>query len=356
MKAAIVGCGQIAGVHIQTVRKLPGIVVEAVCDTNIHRAEQVATRFGIPRFFASLEEMLECVGPNVVHITSPPSTHLSVGRRVLQHGAHAYVEKPFTTSLAEADELIAIADRGKRLLCVGHSFLCDPAYLRLMEVVLAGGLGQIVHAEVWMSYDPANPYGAVMLGDSSHWVHLLPGGIPHNVISHPLYLILNVLRDECPAVVAKGLRMRQESYGDVRDRFHDELRVMILGKESTGSLMLSCRARPEQLRLVLQGTRGQADANLYARTVHYRERHGVSTPISKVRWVYEDTQLALGELYGQLRRFTSGHLDYFAGLRELIRRFYLAVEGRGAMPVCVEDARRVTAIIDDIFRQSKTDS
>ena len=356
MKAAIVGCGQIAGVHIQAVRRLPGIEVAAVCDTNMHRAEQVAARFAVPQRFTNVEDMLERVRPDVVHITSPPATHLSVGRRVLQHGAHAYVEKPFTTSLGEADELIAIADQGKRLLCVGHSFLYDPAYLRLMEVVRAGGLGEIVHVEVWMSHDPANPYGAEMLDDPTHWVHRLPGGITQNIIPHPIYLVLNILDVETPAVIAKGFRMRHERYGDVRDRFQDELRVMILGKECTASLMLSCRACPEQLRLVLQGTRAQAEANLYARTVHYTERPSVLTPISKVRWAYEDMHSAVGELSRQLRRFAAGQLDYFDGLRELVRRFYLAVEGRGGMPVCVEDVRRVTAIIDDIFRQSKTDS
>src|SRR5262245_29356048 len=120
MKVAIVGCGQIADAHIEAAKKIPGVEVSAVCDLSIHMAEQAALRYEIPAVHTNLEKMLRDVRPEIVYITTPPQSHLLVGKTVLEHNAHAYIVKPFAVNVAEADELIDIAVRRGKLICAGH--------------------------------------------------------------------------------------------------------------------------------------------------------------------------------------------------------------------------------------------
>lgn len=353
MKIAIIGCGQIADAHIQEARKIPGVDVVAVCDLSDHMAHQAALRFGIPRFYTRTDTMLKEARPDVVHVTTPPGTHLPIGRIALESGAHVYMEKPFTATLAEAEELIDIAARTGKLVCVGHSNAFDGAFLRMKQLHERGKLGKIVHLDAVMGYDLTGAFGSVFMGDPTLWVHKLPGGLPQNNISHPLSLILAFLKDERPEIQARGFRWRKERYGDQRDLFFDELRVIIAGKEVTANLLFSCRARPVQLSLVAHGTRRQAVVSLDARTLRLVEGASMPGPFRKVEWAYRDAKEAAGEFRRHIGNLLFARLHYFDGMNELFRRFYLAIQGKGEMPIPMSEALRTTAIMDEIFRQCK---
>ena len=351
MKVAIVGCGQIAEAHIQECRKIPGLDVAAVCDSSIHMAEQAALRFGICKSYTNLETMLKEVRPDVVHVTTPPASHLPIGKIALEHGSHVYVEKPLTVNVAEAEELIEVAVRKGKLVCVGHSNVFDGAFLRIKKLYEQGRLGRIFHVDALMGYDLGGTFGSVSMGDPTHWVHHLPGGLPQNNISHPLSLILEFLKDERPDIHAQGFRWRKERYGDQRDIFFDELRVLMTGKEVTASLLFSCRALPVQLLVVAHGTKGQAIANLDARTLRVVEGASLPGPFRKVEFAYRDAIQAMGEFRRHIGSLLSARLHFFEGMNELFRLFYLAIQGKGEMPIPMSEAHRTTAIMDGIFHQ-----
>ncbi|HEY6099558.1 MAG TPA: Gfo/Idh/MocA family oxidoreductase, partial [Anaeromyxobacter sp.] len=252
---AIVGCGQIADAHVQQARRAGGRVV-AVCDRSAPMAEQAAARLEVPAWFDDLDAMLSRARPDVVHVTTPPASHLPVARAALASGAHVYVEKPFTVDLAEAGELAEAARRAGRQVCVGHNLAFDPVVLRLRRLLAQGALGDVVHVDAMMGYSLAGPFGALVMSDPEHWVHRLPGGIAQNNLSHPLSIVLPLLGDELPAVAARGARRRPERFGDARDAFHDEIRVLLGGERATASLQFSCHVRPVQLAVTVYGTRG----------------------------------------------------------------------------------------------------
>ena len=351
MKIAIVGCGQIADAHIQEARKISGVEVAAVCDLNIHMAKQAAMRFGISKVYTSIDRMLEEVSPEVVHITTPPSSHLSIARTVLEHGSHAYIEKPFTANATEAEELVDTAVQAGKFVCVGHNYLFDSAFLRLKELYEQGKLGNIVHLDAAMTYDLAGPFGSVFMRDPTHWIHKLPGGVPQNNISHPLSLILGFLKDEKPEICARGVRWRKDSYGDIRDRFFDELRVIIMGRETTAYMLFSCQSRPVQLYVTAHGTMRQAVVNLTARTLRTVDGAHLPGPFAKVQWARRDAKQAKREYRRHLGNLLRARLHYFEGMNELFRRFYMAIEGKGEMPIPMSEAVRTTAIMDEIIRQ-----
>jgi predicted dehydrogenase len=351
VRIAIVGCGQIADAHIQEVRRIPDATVEAVCDLNYHMVEQAAARFEVPRLYTDLDRMLDEVRPEVVHVTTPPGSHVAIARKIAECGAHAYIEKPFTATVAEAEELVDCATRAGVLMCVGHCNAYDSAYLRMRQLYEEGALGEIVHVDTVMGYNLAGPFGAVMMGDPTHWVHTLPGGVAQNNISHPLSLLLPFLPDENPVVSARGLRCRPTRYGDHRDRFFDEIRVTLLGRGTTASVQFSSRVRPVQMYATVHGTKAYATASLDSRTL--RVVHGASMPgpFARVQWAYRDQCETQREFRRNVAGLLRAKLHFFEGMHELIRRFYLAIQGKGDMPIPMAEALRTTRIMADIFTQ-----
>jgi len=349
MKVAIVGCGQFADAHIQEVRRIPGATVVAVCDLNPHMAEQAATRLQVPGRYTDLSNMLDEARPDVVHVTTPPASHLAIGRMLAARGVHAYIEKPFTSTLAEAEELVDLAMRAGVLLCVGHSYAFDSAFLRLREQHAAGALGDVVDVQASMGYNLAGPFGAAMMGDPTHWVHQLPGGLPHNNISHPVSLVMPFLVDEHPAVVSRGMRLRRERYHDIRDAFFDELRVTIAGARTTASIRFTCAARPVQLFCTVTGSAAQATASLDGRSLHLTTGAPLPGPFARVQWTYRAHQQTRRELWRHVKGLAQARLHFFEGLHELVSRFYLAIDGRGEMPIPMPEAVRAARLIEQIF-------
>lgn len=350
MKVAIVGCGQIADPHVQEVRRLHGPRVTAVCDASALMAEQLAVRFGIGGVYSDLDAMLAAERPDVVHVTTPPASHLSIGKRVVAAGAHAYIEKPFTVTSAEAEELVDCAERAGRLLCVGHSYAFDSPVRRLVSVYGTGALGRAVHVDAVMGYGLSGPFGSLMMGDPSHWIHALPGGLAQNNIPHPLSLVLPFLPDPQPRVRAVGLRWRKERFGDLRDRFYDELRIGLEGANTTATIVFSCHARPIQLMVTVHGTRAQATASVDSRSLTLVTGAALPGPFARVQWAFRASRQARREAWGRLADLAHARLHYFEGMHELIRRFYLAIEGRCEMPIPMSEAVRTSRIVDEVLR------
>src|SRR4051794_26687341 len=134
LKVALVGCGQIADAHLQEIRKIPIAKVVAVCDRQIDLATQAAARFEAGAVYDDLDRMLAEMRPDVLHITTPPQSHLSLAVKAMQAGCHLYIEKPFTMDVEEADELLAAARASGKKICVGHDQLFDPVWEECREL------------------------------------------------------------------------------------------------------------------------------------------------------------------------------------------------------------------------------
>ena len=347
-RVLVVGCGQICDAHVAEARRA-GAVVAGVCDAIPAMAEQAAARLAVPRSFSDAAAAIEALEPDIVHVTTPPATHLPLALRALERGAHVYVEKPLTVNAGEAVALEEAARRAGRIVCVGHNLVLDPAVRRLRALVDAGALGEVIHAEAVMGYDLAGPFGALAMADPEHWVHRLPGGIAHNNLSHPVSLVLPFLGAGTPEVLATGTRLRAERHGDVRDRFHDEIRVLLAGARATASVFFSCRIRPVQLTLTVYGSRRTATVSLDARTVRVSSGSRHPGPFQKVDWARRDAVEAASEALGRLRDLARARLHYFDGMRALFEAFYRAARGDGPAPEPVRQARPTAEILDRVF-------
>jgi predicted dehydrogenase len=85
---------------------------------------------------------------DAIVIATPVATHFELAHAALEHGKHVLVEKPLTASVAEAEELIELAERNNTILMAGHTFEYSPAVTQLRQLIQDGELGNIYCVEI----------------------------------------------------------------------------------------------------------------------------------------------------------------------------------------------------------------
>ncbi|MGA2401905.1 MAG: Gfo/Idh/MocA family oxidoreductase, partial [Syntrophobacteraceae bacterium] len=110
LKVAIVGCGLVADQHLTQIRRVPDATIVAVCDSEPLMARQLSDRFKVPGCFYDVKEMLKSARPHIVHITTPAKSHYPLGKICLEAGCHVYIEKPFTVTAVQTEEILSIAE------------------------------------------------------------------------------------------------------------------------------------------------------------------------------------------------------------------------------------------------------
>jgi len=126
---------------------------------------------------------------DAVAIVTPVSTHYDLARKALENGKHIFVEKPFTASVAQAEELIELAERRNLKIMVDHTFLFSGAVRKIKQLVDNGEIGKIYY------YDSMR----VNLGLFQHDVNVIWDLAPHDIS-----IMDHVIRAKPEAVVATG--------------------------------------------------------------------------------------------------------------------------------------------------------
>ena len=140
-RVACIGAGQWGRNLVRNFAALDALQV--VCDADPARRAELVPLYPEARVVSSVEEALNDPHVDAVVIATPVETHGALVRRGLEAGKDVFVEKPICLSVAEARELVALAERLGRILMVGHLLWYHPAVLRLKELVDSGELGRI---------------------------------------------------------------------------------------------------------------------------------------------------------------------------------------------------------------------
>ena len=124
MRIGVIGAGAMGANHLRVLSRLPGFELTCAVDVSAANLEKNARPYGI----ALLEDPRQAL-PRVdaVIVSAPTSEHHALARLFLENGKHVMVEKPISRTLAEADELIALAEARGRVLAVGHLERFNPA-------------------------------------------------------------------------------------------------------------------------------------------------------------------------------------------------------------------------------------
>lgn len=346
LKAAIVGCGQIADAHLQELRKISGVTTVATCDTHLDLAMQAAKRFAVPRYYDDVSGMLRDERPDIVHIATPAQTHAPLARQCMEAGAHVYIEKPLALDAVEVREILSFSQSLRRKVCVGHDQLFDPAWLDLRRRVSSGEIGKVRHVDSVLGYPFSAQFGSVVRGDGEHWVRKLPGGLFQNTISHPLYRITEFLVDGRPEVVA-----RWWARADLD--FPTELLVHLRGVEVTGTLTFTTAIAAQRVTRVY-GEKGALEVDLDAQTVLHMAPAKLPGAFAKLEAPRRRSREAARSWRRNAWRFLRSDIHYFAGMRHLFELFQQSVrDDAHPLPIAPAEMLRVTRIMDDIFAECR---
>jgi predicted dehydrogenase len=132
IRTAVIGVGYLGKYHAEKYARLDNSHLVAVVDTNPDIAAEIAARHGT-RALSDYRELLGQV--DAVSIVVPTSLHYAVARDFLAHGAHVLLEKPITETIEQADELIALAGKNRRVLQIGHLERFNAALLALDDII-----------------------------------------------------------------------------------------------------------------------------------------------------------------------------------------------------------------------------
>lgn len=143
IRAAIVGCGRISDLHQLGYRDRDDGRIVAVCDTNKGRARQKAKEWGVEKIYTDYRQVLEDKDIDLVELLTPHHMHCPMTVQACQAGKHVSVQKPMALSAAEADQMIAAADRAGVRLRVYETFVYYAPAVRARQMIEAGEIGEI---------------------------------------------------------------------------------------------------------------------------------------------------------------------------------------------------------------------
>src|ERR1700687_5009442 len=165
--------------------------VVAVCDKSPKSMQRVRKAHPEIPVSSNFNDLLAATDIDVIAVVTPVWTHFELAKAALLNGKHVFVEKPFTSTSAQAEELIELADRKNLQIMVDHTFLFTGAVKRIRQFIDEGTLGDLYY------YDSTR----VNLGLFQHDVNVIWDLAPHD-----LSIMDYLIKEKPEAVVATGVR------------------------------------------------------------------------------------------------------------------------------------------------------
>jgi predicted dehydrogenase len=131
-RIAVIGTGKLGTKHAEVYSKMPEVELVGVCDTHEDRAKEVASRC---KTKASTNHLDFLGTVDAVSVVVPSIKHHAVAKDFLNHGIHVMIEKPITSTLEEADDLLSIAKAKNRLIQVGHIERFNSAFRAIQNTI-----------------------------------------------------------------------------------------------------------------------------------------------------------------------------------------------------------------------------
>jgi predicted dehydrogenase len=177
IRAAVVGVGYLGRFHAQKYASLPNVELVGVADSDQGRAAEIAAELGT-KAFTDYRDLAGAV--DLVSVVVPTSMHHEVGSFFLQNGIHLLIEKPVTTTLEEARDLIAIAGRNRLVLQVGHLERFNPALAAVRDRIARPGFIDAVRVA---PYKPRGTDVSVVLDLMVHDLDLVSTLVGSEIVS-----------------------------------------------------------------------------------------------------------------------------------------------------------------------------
>jgi predicted dehydrogenase/nucleoside-diphosphate-sugar epimerase len=339
---AVVGSGAVAHQHARHLQRSKAARLAAIVDTNPTAAEAFAAKWGVARVHRSLEELLRAGGVNAVHITTPPGSHESLARQAIEHDLDVLVEKPIAYSVAETAELYQLAAaRGVRLVPDYSLFFTDQMCLA-RKWIAEDRIGRTVGVECL--YQTSLDRARLEEPKRPPWLFELPGGALHNFFTHPLYLVLQFTGP------VRGLNIVPRHTGYLPQGLTDNLDLLIDGTHCSAFVNVSLAARPSQTLLVIYGEQGRITIDFDAFQVTLERAPARFGSVMRLLRPSLRGIGAVRQTASTAFKILRKRLVPYAGLKELIERFYVSPRPDAKLPIPQELVLSVARVEEEIVR------
>lgn len=337
MKAALIGAGQIARQHLACLKTLPGVELAAICDLSPATAEAAAEKYCIPAWFTDHRRMLETVRPDVVHVTTPPTSHYGLCMDSMDADAHVIVEKPATRTLTELETLIARARDAGRQVVEDYNYLFNNAPREIFRRIGSGEFGAVTHVEVMICLDILGPDGFAD-PNSPHPALALSGGAIADFLPHLASLAHMFVG---PHRTARAIWTKRRP----SPLPYDEFRAVVDAARGTASIGFSSNSQPDAFWLRVYGEKMQASANLFETRLTFDGPRDVPKPLRPFFSGLEEGRTIRRAAVSTLLRKFKGPGAY-EGLWELLARTYRALADSVAPPVTMTDVLEINRMVE----------
>lgn len=299
----------------------------------------VAEKYPEARSYSTLEELLADGSIDLVIVNTPTYTHYEYAKKVLLAGKHAVVEKAFTTTTAEAEELKLLAEKQGKKISVFQNRRWDSDFKTVRDVVRQGILGELVEATI--SYDRYNPG----LSPKFHKENPGPGA--------------GIVKDLGPHLIDQGLvlfGMPQAVFADIRitrsaSQVDDYFEILLYYSKLRVRLKGGYFVREPSAAYIVHGMKGSflktrgdvQESQLLAGKTPDSAGYGIEPEAGEGLLHTEKDGTVIRE---KVKTLDGNYMDYYAGV-------YKAIASNQPMPVTADEGINVMRIIEAAVKSSR---
>lgn len=201
LKIGVLGVGHLGKFHLNNWKEIEGVELVGFYDPNDDAAQEVTTRYGLPRFIDP-GRLLEAV--DAVDIVAPTNFHFELCKSAIRKGKHVFVEKPLANTMEEAREIVKLVKESNVKLQVGHVERFNPAFLALNGLELNP---LFIEVHRLAQFNPRGTEVSVIL----------------DLMIHDLDIILSIVQSEVRSIAANGVAVMTETpdIANVRIEFNN---------------------------------------------------------------------------------------------------------------------------------------
>ena len=311
INVGVIGYGYWGPNIVRNFNSADGAKILRVCDPSDDARKRAKKMNPHIEVTSDYQEIVKSPEIELVAVVTPVSSHYQLAKEALENGKHVFVEKPFTASVAQAEELVNLAEKKNRKIMVDHTFIFTGAVRKMKELIDGGSLGELYY------YDSIR----VNLGLFQKDVNVIWDLAPHD------FSIMDFLIDEKPVAVSscgKAHVNGKEDIAFVTAYFNNnivahfnvnwlspvKIRMTLVGGEKQ-MLVWNDSVADEKLRVYDKGIEITNRESMYNTLVNYRSGDMWSPKVDQTEALKKEAEYFIECIYNDVNPVNDGQ----AGLR-----------------------------------------
>jgi D-apiose dehydrogenase len=255
LNIACLGTGYFSHFHYDAWSRIQNVSLVGVCNRNLQNAQEFAKKYNIAVAESDFEQLLIKTKPDIVDIITPPQTHLAYVTLAAKHGVNVICQKPFGETLADAEVMVAIANKANITLVIHENFRFMPWYRAIKTLLDSGQCGDILDVNFYLR--PGDGQGLNAYLARQPYFQTMERFLVHETAIH-LVDTFRYLFGEVTSVYADLRRcnnaIKGEDSGIIIFDFNKNLRAVFNGNRLLDHA--SSNTRRTMGELLIEGTRG----------------------------------------------------------------------------------------------------